>query len=303
MRLSPSRSLSVLFTFGAFLFCRLFSGRVLFRPDKYHHIGGINLKIRADFLYKFTHGGARIYLALVKQPVLQSAQIHHLNAQQTAGLGYAHAVAACMAAMRKESNASVAVCIKDPVQKQKYTAIAEPDGRLRGRADEAETGVIANGIVLEVTQKLSVRGDYTSVVCGTNIEDSVCQYFSTSQQTTARCHLACTQDTYLCLIVEQFPITDPEHEQYRNSAQEEWEFLEPLRQQPITDGTVIEPLDKYTEVQLVPLKFGCTCTRRSLGRALSALSQQERQNIADENGFAAVTCKYCGKQYRVPVLE
>lgn len=189
-----------------------------------------------------------------------------------------------MASMRKESNASVAVCIKDPVQKQKYTAIAEPDGRLRGRADEAETGVIANGIVLEVTQKLSVRGDYTSVVCGTNIEDSVCQYFSTSQQTTARCHLACTQDTYLCLIVEQFPITDPEHEQYRNSAQEEWEFLEPLRQQPITDGTVIEPLDKYTEVQLVPLKFGCTCTRRSLGRALSALSQQERQNIADENG-------------------
>lgn len=255
--------------------------------------------LHTDFLYKFTHEGVRIYIVLLRDAVAQSAQIHALRGKDIEALGYTHAVACCLAAMRKEDNASVCAVVREPKRGKKYTAIAEPDGRLRGRADELEVGAIKEGVILEVTQKLSIRGDYTSVVTGPDIGSAVEEYFRISQQTIARCAVRAVDDTYMCVLVEQFPITQPEHEIYRGAAEREWQVLQPLLQaQKLTDFSVLE---QYERTAMLPLKFGCTCTRRSLTSALQALTPEEKKSMADSNGQLHVQCKYCGKEYHIKI--
>ena len=255
-----------------------------------------------DFLYKFTHDGVRIYIVLLKDVVAQSVSIHHLSDDDAKTAGYVHTIASCMAAMRKENGASVCVCVKSPILYKKYTAIAEPDGRVRGRVDPFEPGIMKDNIILEVTQRLSIRGDYTSVVTGADIEKAVSEYFQISQQTIAKCAIRTLQDTYMCVLVEQFPITTPEEEVYRHAAEEEWQNLEPLLQAYKISNTDFIALDKYEEKAYTPLKFGCTCTRRSIVRALQMLTTDEKAKLADKDGFTSIQCKYCGKEYKVKVI-
>lgn len=251
------------------------------------------MSLHTDFLYKYTYDGVRIYIVLLKNTVLHSAQVHGLSGADILMLGHAHTVAGCLAAMRKEDNASVCVSLRDSGRGRKYTAIAEPDGRLRGRADDIDIGGAGQNIVLEVTQKLSVRGDYTSVVSGTDIGAAVEEYFHISQQTVARCGVYATDDTYLCALVEQFPITQPEHEIYRGCAEREWNCLRSLFEgAQLTDLVMPE---RYERTSMFPIKFGCTCTRRSVLHALQSVSPQGKEESLQ------VQCKYCGKEYNIKI--
>ena len=66
---------------------------------------------------------------------------------------------------------------------------------------------VSDEVILEVTQKLTVRGDYSSIVEGKDIEDAIAHYYKTSQQVEAHCAVLTFGKTYCCLLVEQFPIT------------------------------------------------------------------------------------------------
>lgn len=253
-------------------------------------------------LLKYTCEGARIHLVFLNEAIEKIGKVHSLSESDTARLGQAAALAQCLTADRKESNASVAVMLRFPNEEKSYTAIAETDGRVRGMCDNAGASV-SDEVILEVTQKLTVRGDYSSIVEGKDIEDAIAQYYKTSQQVDARCAVLTFGKTYCCLLVEQFPITCEAEEIFRNAAEKEWNYLQPfITATELTDET-LGLFEKYRKVAEVPLRFGCTCTRRSVRAALSAVDAEELKKLADEDGFVSVNCKYCGKHYRIDVSE
>lgn len=252
-----------------------------------------------ESLYKFTTVGSRIHLVFLNKAVKEIQKAHNLTDYQADKLGRAAALAECLVANRKEDNAAIAVTVKYPKEKMQFTAIAEKDGRVRGNCEEYDVvSSITDGVVLEITQKLTVRGDYSSIVSGKNEEDAIGEYYRVSQQTEARCAVTEYGDTYSCLLVEQFPITCAEEEKYRGSCEAVWEYLKPFREGESVDLTLFE---KYRKVAHTPLKFGCTCTRRSVRAALESVDKDELLKAADEDGFVEVNCKYCGKKYRIPV--
>lgn len=253
-------------------------------------------------LLKYTCEGARIHIVFLNDAVRQMQKAHALSEEDASRLGQAAAIAQCLTADRKEDNASVAVTLRFPDAGKNYVAIAEIDGRVRGMCENAERSV-SGEVVLEVTQKLTVRGDYSSIVEGADTEDAIAQYYKTSQQVEARCAVLKFGDTYCCLSVEQFPITCEAEEIYRHAADREWEYLRPfITATELTDSS-LDIFKKYRKVAETPLKFGCTCTRRSVRAALSAIDEEELKKIADGDGFVSVNCKYCGKHYRIDISE
>ena len=114
-------------------------------------------------LLKYTCDGARIHVVFLNEAVKEISRVHSLSESDTSRLGQAAALAQCLTADRKEDNASVAVSIRFPDSDKSYTAIAETDGRVRGMCDKAGSSV-SDEVILEVTQKLTVRGDYSSIV-------------------------------------------------------------------------------------------------------------------------------------------
>ena len=162
---------------------------------------------------------------------------------------------------------------------------------------------VSDEVILEVTQKLTVRGDYSSIVEGKDIEDAIAHYCKTSQQVEAHCAVLTFGKTYCCLLVEQFPITCEAEEVFRHAADREWEHLQPFITATELTDEALKIFEKYRKVADTPLRFGCTCNRRSVRAALSAVDKEELKNAADEDGFVSVNCKYCGKHYRINVSE
>ena len=126
-------------------------------------------------LLKYTCDGARIHVVFLNEAVKEISRVHSLSESDTSRLGQAAALAQCLTADRKEDNASVAVSIRFPDSDKSYTAIAETDGRVRGMCDKAGS-FVSDEVILEVTQKLTVRGDYSSIVEGKDIEDAIAHY-------------------------------------------------------------------------------------------------------------------------------
>lgn len=253
-------------------------------------------------LLKYTCEGARIHIVFLNEAVERMRKVHALSGDDTSRLGQAAALAQCLTADRKEDNASVAVSIRFPDSDKSYTAIAETDGRVRGMCDNAGISV-SDKVILEVTQKLTVCGDYSSIVEGRDIEDAISQYYKTSQQVEAHCAVLTFGKTFCCLLVEQFPITCEKEEVFRHAADREWEYLQPFAKSTELTEETLGIFNKYRKVAETPLRFGCTCTRQSVKRALSAVDKEELKKIADEDGFVSVNCKYCGKHYRINVSE
>ena len=143
----------------------------------------------------------------------------------------------------------------------------------------------------------------SKLVEGKDIEDAIAHYYKTSQQVEAHCAVLTFGKTYCCLLVEQFPITCEAEEVFRHAADREWEHLQPFITATELTDEALKIFEKYRKVADTPLRFGCTCNRRSVRAALSAVDKEELKNAADEDGFVSVNCKYCGKHYRINVSE
>ncbi len=60
---------------------------------------------------------------------------------------------------------------------------------------------------------------------------------------------------------------------------------------------IFEGLDPvYTEERIPEL--ACDCSRSRLERALISIGEKELREMIEEDGYAELTCQFCGKQYR-----
>lgn len=252
----------------------------------------------SDILEKYTFGGVKITFASIKKLFSDTAAAHHEDKNFPETVAYAQITAALLVSSCKEKDASISVIIKN--MDTAYGAVAENDGRICGYYEKIPVSDNEKTI-LEITRRLYLRGDYKSVVCADNTENAVNEYLTTSLQSEAKFALWKTDNgAFSGLLIEQFPITKPEQEIWRNSANREFEYLS-----PIIGGDMIikrELFKKYRLTDMISLKYGCTCSSETAANIIRNIPETELPDIADENGYIEIVCKFCGKKRKKKVL-
>ena len=227
---------------------------------------------------KYMAQNARIFCVALNDAVEKSAQLNHLNGEDPLILGKLEAFTCCIAALQKDERASVTARLSLP-RKGIFSATAEKEGMIRGRKEEDFLGMEAT---LEVTLQLHLRGNYTGMVCGTDLDDLFSAYFAQSLQINAVCRVFEIDGGFFCVVSEQLPGVSCDLSGLCEAARESFPK---------------EALPKGFEfLETTPLRFGCTCSRASLMRFVSALSEEDRQDLS-EDGKIVTYCNACGKKY------
>ncbi len=227
---------------------------------------------------KYMAQNARIFCIALKDAVDKSAELNGLNGEDRSLLGKLEVFACCIAALQKDERASVTARLSLP-RKGIFSATAEKEGIVRGRKEEDFLGTEA---ILEVTLQLHLRGNYTGMVCGIDLEDLVSAYFSQSLQINASCSVFENDGGFYCIVAEQLPGVSCDLPGLCTAAQESFP------QEMIPQG--------FEFLESTPLRFGCTCSRASLMRFVSAMLPEEQQELS-EDGKIITYCNACGKKY------
>ncbi len=227
---------------------------------------------------KYMTRNARVFSVFLSDAVTRSAELNGLGGDEKQLLGKLEVFAACIAALQKDERASVTARLSLR-NNGIFSATADRDGKVRGLREGDFDG---KEDILEVTLQLHLRGNYTGMVTGSGLEDLVSSYFANSLQIAASCRVFAVSDGFFCMVAEQLPGPPCD---LTAIAQTAMEFL--------PKGTV--PSD-FTFLESSPLAFGCTCSRGALLRFVSALSPEDRADLA-ENGKIVTHCNACGKKY------
>lgn len=227
---------------------------------------------------KYMSQNARIFCISLSQAVEKSAELNNLDGEDRLILGKLEVFACCIAALQKDSRASVTARLSLPGIGT-FSATADKEGIIRGRKEEICDGVEDT---LEVTLQLHLRGNYTGMVTGKGLDGLVRAYFSQSLQIAAACKVFETNDTFFCIVAEQLPGESCDLSGLCDEAEKSF----PNDQIP----------DGFEFLESTPLRFGCTCSRASLMRFVSAMSPEDRADLA-QDGKIVTYCNSCGKKY------
>jgi redox-regulated HSP33 family molecular chaperone len=243
------------------------------------------------FLYK---DEISVILSRIEDIVKSTQKAHEISFEDALTIGKAASLAACFVLWEKDENASVAVSLKYPETGKNYMAIAEKDGRVRGCVTNFNSEVIKNGVILEITQKLPIKGDYTGVVTAENEEAAVYNYFRNSRQTIAKCIIKEINGACFCIIIEQIP---GHFMQEQSSTIEDAEKL--LKNFTDTfDDSYIKETKYFEKLENIDLTYGCTCSGLSVSKMLAAIPPEELEDCMVD-GKIEVSCKFCGKKYKI----
>ena len=227
---------------------------------------------------KYMAQNARIFCISLADAVTRSATLNHLHGEDVSVLGRLEAFACCIAALQKDERASITARLSLP-SVGVFSATAEKDGMIRGLKESPADGMEGT---LEVTLQLHLRGNYTGMVCGSDLDELVRNYFSQSLQISAACRVFEKNGVYYCIVAEQLPGVSCALSEICTEA---WEKL-PLEIRP----------DGFEFLESTPLRFGCTCSRGALMRFVSSLPPEEREDLS-EDGKIVTHCNSCGKKY------
>jgi len=231
---------------------------------------------------KYMIQNARVFCITLSDAVRKSAELNGLSGADSDLLGRLEAFTCCIAALQKVEKASVTARLSLPLVGD-FSATADRDGLVRGRKEGDFSGAEAN---LEVTLQLPLRGNYTGVVTGRDFNDLVSGYFARSLQIASVCRVFSVDGVCFCVAVEKLPGENCDLDGICASACE-----------ALPRGGVPED---FEFLESSDLRFGCTCSRASLLRIVSALPAEERAELA-ENGKIVTYCNACGKKYTFEV--
>lgn len=199
----------------------------------------------------------------------------------------AASIAAVLASDLKETNSSVTVMLRNVEKCVSYSVTAQQDGRVCGAVDGYTKGVLNDGYILEVVRRSGIGRDYSSVVCGSTIEAVIDEYITGSMQRKAllKVYGNCA------VLAEELPFT--------SIIEKGAKALKVLESNSSPDA--LTEADGFRFVEESELSYGCTCTKRSVKKALVAALSGE--DLSDIEEVIEISCKLCGKKYHIEKSE
>ena len=276
-----------------------------------------------------TSDGAIMAAAIDSTDIVYTAQqLHKLSAVSSAALGRLLTASSLMGVMLKQENASITLKINGGGPIGNVVAVSDSHGICRGYVDHPQVelplradgkldvgGAVGNtgrlGVIRDLGQGEPYAGQ-VELVSGEIAED-ISSYYAVSEQVPTVCALGVLVDresrqVLLAggLLIQLLPGAD---EQAIERLEKNVAVLEPVTTMLAKGMTVEEicasALDGFTTETLVvmPVHYGCTCSRERVLRALSTLAPDEILSLADEKGYAEANCHYCGKKYQISLDE
>lgn len=199
----------------------------------------------------------------------------------------AASIAAVLASDLKEANSSVTVMLRNVEKCVSYSVTAQQDGRVCGAVGGYTKGVLNDGYILEVVRRSGIGRDYSSVVCGSTVESVIDEYITGSMQRKAllKVYGNCA------VLAEELPFT--------SIIEKGAEALKVLESNSSPDA--LTEADGFRFVEESELSYGCTCTKRSVKKALVAALSGE--DLSDIEEVIEISCKLCGKKYHIEKSE
>lgn len=196
-------------------------------------------------------------------------------------------IAAVLASDLKEERSSVTVMLRNVSRSVSYCVTAQQDGRVCGSVGSYSGGVLKDGFILEIVQRAGSGKDYSSIVCGQSVEAVIDEYIVGSMQRKALISIYGN----VAVLAEELPFTS-----CLEQGREALRILE-------TDNTpeALKAENGFRFVSETELTYGCTCTKRSVRKALTAAVGAEDLDSMEDR--IEVSCKLCGKKYIIEKSE
>jgi len=271
-------------------------------------------------------GGAFIVCADTTDVVSRAEKIHATSAVTTAALGRLLTAASLMGSSLKSPQDSITLRISGDGPAGTVTAVTDWMGNVRGR--------VANPVVeipLNPTGKLDVsgavgKGMLTVIkdIPGTEpyvgsielasgeIAEDITSYYAISEQIPTVCSLGVLVNPDLSVkaaggyIIQLLPGADDELVSALEKAVSETRPISTMIDEGISvDDICLEAMRglKISKLDECSVVYQCKCSRERTGNILRSLDNKELVAMANEDGGAEVTCRFCEKKYRFSAEE
>ena len=273
-------------------------------------------------------GNVKITAVSTKELTEHARRIHGTTAVATAALGRTLAAASMMGNALKEEKASLTVRINGGGPAGSIIAVSDSAGNVRGYvqnprawAEPKESGKLDVGAIVGTDGMLTVMRDFgfgdpyvgsTQLVSGEIAEDFT-RYFAESEQTptaVALGVLVSKADGAVIAaggyIVQLLPGA-PEHyaevleENIRKAGAVTSILLHEGRPEALVEK-VLEGLDPEI-LETDPVEYRCYCSRERVLGAISAMGEEELEEIRREGKTVEVSCQFCDRVYRFDPSE
>lgn len=258
--------------------------------------------------------------------VAKAEQIHKTSAVTTAALGRTLTAASMMGVMLKNTEDTVTLRIEGGGPAGRVTAVADGRGNVRGTIDNpvVEIPLKPNG-KLDVSGALGVNGQLSvarssfggepyvgcvPLVSGEVAED-VTSYYAMSEQVPTACALGVLVNPDLTVkvaggfLLQLLPFCpDDVVDKIEKNIQSLPQVTEMMQ-----NGDVQSMIDRvlagfeYDIVDTYDTEYRCTCSRERVVAAVATLPEEDRADLASDEGNVEVTCDFCGTTYTFSEAE
>jgi len=255
--------------------------------------------------------------------VERARQIHKTLPVATAALGLSLMACSMIGDQLKGEGASVTLRIKGGGPMGSLTAVADPEGNVRGFVQNPavivpprEDGKLNVGAAvgregtLTVIKDLDMKEPYVGMVplVSGEIAEDVTEYFAVSEQIPSACALGVLVDTdqsvlraggYLIQllpgaggdVIDRIEAGIQALGAVTTALMEKGMDAETLLRRALPDFE-LEVLERHA------VEYKCYCSRRRVSQALVSMGPDELKSLIAEQGKAELTCQFCDAVYR-----
>ena len=247
----------------------------------------------------------------------RARQIHKALPVATAALGRTLAAVSMMGNALKEDEASVTLQIKGGGPLGTLLAVSDNQGNVRGTVDnpvvdlplrpdgKLDVGAaVGHEGTLTVIRDLNMKEPYVGSVglLGGEIAEDLAAYFVESEQIPTACGLGVLVDRDQSVLaaggylIQLLPGAGEDViAKVEGSLMAAGPVTGLLRNDPDPEAMLRHALSDF-DLEILersPIEYRCYCSRDRMERALISLGPEELQAMIDEQGSAALTCRFC----------
>jgi molecular chaperone Hsp33 len=283
--------------------------------------------MKNDYLIKFMtrEGSLRGTAAIVTDTLRELTRRHDLWPVAAVALGRAVAGCACLAGLLKDDQARVGLRFEGDGPLRKILVEGGHDGSLRGavgnsRAEQRDehgrldvAGALGREGTLTVTRDSGHGKPYSGTVpmVSGEIGEDLAWYLADSEQIPSAVSVGVGVDASGITAAGGFILQalPPVDEAAIEEVMGRLELLPPLSQL-LTAGQTPEMIAArlladlpYEILEIRPLRFECTCSRRRIESVLLSLGRGELARLASEQEDTEITCEFCTENYHFTSVE
>lgn len=271
-------------------------------------------------------GQVRAFAAYTRNTVETARAAHNSSPIVTAALGRLMTGALMMGSMMKGDKDVLTLRIDGDGPIKRLLVTADSKGNVKGYPGRSDVVLPANALgkldiagaigkgFLTVTKDIGLKEPYngTCELISGEIAEDLTYYFASSEQTPSGVGLGVlmtadnTVDVAGGFIVQIMPGATEETISAVETGFSQITSVTNLFKEGKTPEDIVRIALNGLDVEIfdiMPVQFKCDCSMEKVKRAISLISDDERQKLAQEGRPIEVKCEFCNRTYNIPPID